>query len=157
MPIQDLRLVFFVQAGSAIAARMCELQTYHQSRIRAANLLVFLQQSGAQLRKASSRVRGNHQLVRVRSRAMRYRHSFAAPNQLSAASPKAAPAANSVFRRIPAGSAVPPFHRLDGNPISDFDFAALQRLEQRRIAAASKLMITRNREAERAQMLLKLR
>ena len=60
-----------------------------------------------------------------------------------------------MLARMPVRRAVPSFHRMDGDPVADFDSAVRERPPQRRIGTADQLGIARNGQSEREEMLLK--
>src|SRR6266850_2491757 len=59
--------------------------------------------------------------------------------------------------RISIRSAIPPFHRMHGDPVANLDSAARDRPSQRRIGSAEQLAIARNRQAQRVNVILKTR
>src|SRR5712664_3289832 len=62
-----------------------------------------------------------------------------------------------MLARISIRSAIPSFHRVDGDAVANLDSAARNRPSQRRIGSAEQLAIARNRQSQRVNMLLKTR
>src|SRR6266567_8230426 len=87
------------------------------------------------------RMRCNQQLIGIRASFWSDRDRFAAPDQFCPAAPKTPPAPHRALARIALSGPIPALHRLDGDAVSDFDSAALDRKSQWRIRPASDLVI----------------
>ena len=71
MVVENARLGTAVGIGAAVAARICELQTYQQPVVRAGCLAVFFDQDGAQPRQPCAGVVGSDELIGIGASFMR--------------------------------------------------------------------------------------
>src|SRR5713226_9545146 len=115
---------------TAVASGMRQLQSDEKPFVRTRRPPVFLHQCLSQSRQSFSRVPRNHELIRIRAPFVRNRNRFSSPDQFTAAAPEFFPAMDRMLARISIRSAVPSFHRMDGDPVADFDSAARKRPSQ---------------------------
>src|ERR1700730_4158855 len=93
--------------------------------------------------------------MRIRTACRSDRDRFATPDQFCSAAAKTPPATQRTLARTDFYGAVPTFHRLNGDAVSDFDSGTLDRKAQRRICPLDDLVIAWDRHSKRGQMLLK--
>src|ERR1700676_487030 len=101
-------------------------------------------------------MRSCQKLIRIGAPFVAYRNRFATPDQFRPAASESLPSAKRMFAGIAVACSVPPFHGLDSEAIANLDVFADDRLCQRRVCSAKELVIARDRQAERIEMLLKL-
>src|SRR5947209_11646114 len=92
-------------------------------------------QCRSQLRQTLLSMFRHEQLIWIRASVRRNRDRFPSPNQFCSAGAESPPTAKRMLRWIALVSAVPTFHGLDGNAVSDFDFAELDGQPQWRLRA----------------------
>jgi hypothetical protein len=88
---------------------------------------------------------------------MRNRDRLSSPNEFCTTLPEFLPAMDGMLAWISIGSSIPSFHGLNGDSVANLDFAARERLAQRRIGSAKQFVFAWNRQPERLNMLLKAR
>src|SRR5262249_1025331 len=131
MVIKDTRFGPAFNVRLTITARMRQLKTNQQSVSRACGLTMLGQQHLTQARKVSPRVLGNHKLIRICATVMQHGNRFAAPDQLRATSPKIPPAPHRQLGWTTVRGAVPAFHRMNRETVSNRGSVETQRPSER--------------------------
>ena len=133
--VDNAGFVAMVRIGTAVSARMGQLQADYKAIFRAHCGAMVGNQFGSQLRQTALSMRSNHQLVGVGAPGVTDGYRFSAPDQFGAAASELLPAAESVFTWIAFSSAVPAFHGVYRDAVADLDLSFHQRLPQRRFLA----------------------
>src|SRR5579872_5703277 len=135
MAIEDARFGFAGDVGAAVATGVGELQADDEAVGAAHRAFVLFHESGAHAGEAAARVRRDDDLIGIGTAGVIDGGGFAAPDELGAALAEALPAADGVVAGIAVGRAVPAFHGIYGDAITDLYIATLDRFEERRVRA----------------------
>ena len=127
MMIQNARLEFCVMVRPTVSPRMRQLQPDQQPILRTGCADMFVNQYASQLGQSRSRMRGDHQLMRICAPFVGYRNGLSSPNEFRPASAELSPSLFGVSTRIPIRRPIPSFHRVDNNPVADRDTSAVER------------------------------
>jgi hypothetical protein len=103
---------------------MCQLQSDEKPALRTRRLAMFFDENLSQFAQALAGVRCHDKLIRIRPPFVRNRNCLPTPNEFCSALPESPPTANCMFTGLSVRSAIPTFHRLNGDPIADADSIA---------------------------------
>jgi len=92
---------------------------------------MFFDQNFPQLRESIPRVLRGNKLIWIRASSVRNGNCLPPPNQFPATLPESFPPPDGMLAGIPIRSAIPSFHGVNGDAISDLNFSAHQWLSQR--------------------------
>src|SRR5215469_4202153 len=121
MVIEDLGLGVIVSVGTAVAARMGELQS-NKRRIGAIRAFaVRPEQRVPQFRQPRVCMRADDELIRIRTPPVRDGDGFPSPDEAGTAGTEPSPPAKSVFAGVAVGKRVPAFHGLHGDTIPELE------------------------------------
>ncbi len=126
--IHDPRLELGLVEWTTEPAGMCQLQA--DIEVVGVTDVLFVRRVEFLPQLADTRLRmvGRVELVGIGSPFRTDGDCFSTPDQLRPAQAEVPPASERVFRRIPVGFPVPPFHRVNTEPVPDLEFTMIVRL-----------------------------
>src|SRR4051812_36528846 len=104
---------------------------------------MFLNKTRAQARQVIDRFIRSDELIRICPPVVPHRDRLTAPDQLCAGCPESPPAPKGGFGWVTIRRAVPSFHRVNRDSISNEEAPCLHRLRERRFNAHDDFTITR--------------
>src|SRR5215471_9169277 len=145
----------YARPTAAIAARMRQLKTDKQTVIASAFTSMFGHERFSQVFNVAYRVAVNQKLIGIRAAVLTHRSGFASPDEFCAACSEVAPPADRQFAWPTVRRAVPAFHRLNRETVSDVDAVNIDRLGKGGSAAFGQNRIAWNGDAVCVQVIAK--
>src|SRR5215472_11418624 len=118
----------YARPTAAVPARMRQLKTDQQTIIASAFTSMFGHERFSQVSNVAYRVAVNQKLTGIRAAVLAHRSGFASPDEFCAARSEVAPSADRQFAGPTVRRAVPAFHRLNRETISDAGPVNIDRL-----------------------------
>src|SRR5216117_3680718 len=142
MMIQNARFYAVVCIRLAESAGMSQLQSDKKSVLRTRGALMFFDKNVSQFGQAHARVVSHHKLIRISASFMRNRNRLPSPDEFRSTLSKSPPPANRMLARSSIRVAIPPFHWLNSDAVSDADSSAHQRQQQRGFRSMNDFRVT---------------
>src|SRR5262245_30527988 len=118
----------YARPTATVPARMRQLKTDKQTVIASAFTSMFGHKRLSQVFNVAHRVAVNHELIGIRAAVFANRNGFASPDEFCAARSEVAPPADRQFAGPSVRRAVPAFHRLNREAVSDACAVNIDRL-----------------------------
>src|SRR5215471_19005924 len=109
----------YARPTAAVPARMRQLKTDKQTVIASAFTSMFGHKRFSQVFNVAYRVAVNQKLIGIRSAVVAHRNGFSSPDEFCTAPSEVAPPADCQFAGPSVRRAVPAFHRLNRETVSD--------------------------------------